>query len=657
MQARNNRLKPQVKVGITTALCLLVIITANVCAYLYTIQLPLGWDDLWRFSSHIEVPWSEVLTGRRPLAFITLKALISISGGVHPPLIHALNLGIHGLNSCLVFAFFMLLKLPHRRWQATAGALLFCLYPLSAEAVAWAPSLNHLLTTALVLGTVILLLLSLTANRGKYWLCTGSILCALLAPFGNESGVIIPLLLFMLLWVKGFSLREKGTWFTLTPYIVCAFLGIIGYRLMVPNDIRLTNWQFTLTEPEKYTGLLQGLAYPLAPIAARIYRLGIQVSPSLYCVIICLLALGSVLWYLKRRDLIKYALLAFGWFIFASAPAVVMMPTIYVLRGPRLFYLASIGAALLWSLPLSAFPNQTRKTIASGAIPALAICLSIPYLHMAHSLHWQVKQTVDTLLHFFAAKRAPALVVNLPGYFQYHQSVHLLDEYEGRMLYRFRPDHPLDLNELFRLNGLTETQVQSVLVPGAVNQQHSMYELGYMSPVMSLKAIATELRSGTQIYSVRIKQQVSLVEPGFLEEQHAQKSDTFLARYEDIIALLDMQVEQMPDEWRLDLRWQCWRTPEKDMMVLLHIYDSSDNMVSLQDAYPLMGLSRPMDWQPGDIWHDIRYVTIPDNLPSGTYTVTTGLYYLGENARPAGFAQDGSRLHWDEVTVGTFTVP
>lgn len=92
-------------------------------------------------------------------------------------------------------------------------------------------------------------------------------------------------------------------------------------------------------------------------------------------------------------------------------------------------------------------------------------------------------------------------------------------------------------------------------------------------------------------------------------------------------------------------------------MVLVHIYDSADRLISIQDAYPLLGMSRTDTWQAGDIWRDVHYLRIPPELAPGEYTITIGLYYPADLSRPQAFDQGGQRLVWDEVIVGELTLP
>jgi len=105
------------------------------------------------------------------------------------------------------------------------------------------------------------------------------------------------------------------------------------------------------------------------------------------------------------------------------------------------------------------------------------------------------------------------------------------------------------------------------------------------------------------------------------------------------------------------LRWQSLQPLAEDTTVFLHLLAPSGQLVGQRDGYPLMGLSRPMAWRPGDIWRDVRLLRLPESLPAGEYTLNVGLYPVSGGPRLEATDPTGQRSPDDAVPITTVTVP
>lgn len=636
-----------------TLACLAAVVVAGLVTYGYTLHLPLFWDDLWMFK-HVLQDWHSVLTGWRPLTYGTYKLLANLQGQVNPFGQHTLALALHLSNGCLWFGIISLLKLPHRRLAALACALLFVLYPFCSEAVTWVAALTHPLMTTFVLGAVLFYQFSRVVRHGGLWLRLGSITCAMLAPLANEAGVVVFALLALLLWAEG---GRGRAWLGLLPYLLCAAVGYIAQRLVLPSDGRISPfaWQdWALKVPY----LLQVLSYPFAPFVTWLHRRGISLNPFLFSALIYAVLLLVYLWLIQRLHLLRYALLSCGWFAIACAPAAATMNPGYLLYGPRLLYLAGGGAALLWALPLAATrPAGWRGITGFGLAAALALGAALsglPFLAATRAMSVEIGASVAQLKISLTGKKGHILSLDYPYAFGLKRSVYLLGGYSPALT---GSKSPTDLSDLLFWNGAPGYQLTNYTLKELAQPSGWKFEALQSYFEITPTELQPLLRQQRYIYTVRLNDTISLLEAGNLEASATQSSSTYTARFGELIALLDFEIVPEESEWQITLRWQCWQPPDWDTMVLMHIYDSAGKLVSVQDAYPLLGMSWPQAWQAGDIWRDVRYLRIPPELAPGEYTVTIGLYYPGTNTRSQAYDQVGQRYKSDEVVLGMVTVP
>lgn len=145
--------------------------------------------------------------------------------------------GLHALNGTLLFLLAMRLQAPSV--LALAGALLFTLHPYQVEVLTWKVCLHYLISTASLLGMLLLLLRPGHWGGGHWTLLQGLFLVAL---FSLELALIYPVILGGTLWWRW---REESwpreRWIRraltlLAPQMV--FLGL--YFLW--NRLRLGHW-------------------------------------------------------------------------------------------------------------------------------------------------------------------------------------------------------------------------------------------------------------------------------------------------------------------------------------------------------------------------------------------------------------------------------
>ena len=143
----------------------------------------------------------------RPLTILSYAVDWTVSGG-RPGWLHVMNALWHGLAT-------VLLVLLLARWLAPLGAsvagLVFAWHPVHVEAVASLVGRAELLVAVGILGAV------LAARRGQWAV---AVLCAALAMFSKEHGVIVGVVILLDRWLQGSEERPYPVGFGIALAVV-----------------------------------------------------------------------------------------------------------------------------------------------------------------------------------------------------------------------------------------------------------------------------------------------------------------------------------------------------------------------------------------------------------------------------------------------------
>jgi len=183
----------------------------------------------WAFVTDSAANW-------HPLTWLSVMLDIDLFG-LHPAGHHAMSLGLHGLNTVLVFVFMR--RLGVRRGASAFAAGFFGLHPLHVESVAWAAERKDVLSMAFGLLTLLAYLrYAESPSRGRMAWVTGLFVLGLMA---KPILVTLPFVLLLLDW---WPLRRVGSpaWIASpevgpdetvgVPWIVTSEgVGTTGFRL------------------------------------------------------------------------------------------------------------------------------------------------------------------------------------------------------------------------------------------------------------------------------------------------------------------------------------------------------------------------------------------------------------------------------------------
>ena len=115
------------------------------------------------------------------------------------------------------------------------------------------------------------------------------------------------------------------------------------------------------------------------------------------------------------------------------------------------------------------------------------------------------------------------------------------------------------------------------------------------------------------------------------------------------INLNQTALSQSKDNLTITFAWQVEGPSQRPYTVFNHLIDSQGNLVAQADSWPVDGLWPPTCWQAGELVIDQHQIILPDSLPSGNYTLLTGLYDARDGIRLLTQAGD------DHVVTGQIT--
>ena len=163
-----------------------------------------------------------------PLTMISYQ-IDHLLWGMNPFGFHLTNLVLHTMNALLVTVFIQLLmrRSPYHLLPVLCG-LLFLVHPLHTEAVAWASARKDVLSSFFFLLSVCSYLQwrerEKKEERSGKLLYSFSIFAFALGLLAKVSIIMLPVILLLIEWLQGRSLREKTLWIEKIPYI---FLSVL----------------------------------------------------------------------------------------------------------------------------------------------------------------------------------------------------------------------------------------------------------------------------------------------------------------------------------------------------------------------------------------------------------------------------------------------
>jgi len=336
-------------------------------------------DFSWMSRARYDMTLSNIFTYRvvnffRPLINVTFYAFEHLAPG-NLKLQYTFNLLLHFICSVLVFHLFIYLI---RDWrQAAAGAAMFAVSSIHTGAVFWISARTTLLSTALLLGAILLLISG--EKRKRLTVISSSILFAL-SLLAKETVIAgLPILFFIWFlyrdeWKNAAALKTSAiSWSVISAaYLITRKLVIGGFTQH--------NWGPGLHMLRNTAG---GFLYELRPwpFFSLFYHKGTALQEPAHPFLPELLVIGvlAFIWWIgrvtgKQREFALGSLWALAALVPASAFRYRFFSTVSITQN-RYYYLSSVGTVMLFVLVLALLWNSRKKVL--RIVCAAVMCIFI----------------------------------------------------------------------------------------------------------------------------------------------------------------------------------------------------------------------------------------------------------------------------------------
>jgi hypothetical protein len=460
---------------------------ALLAAILYwpTLRLPLIYDDLL----HIRIVggldfltvWlpTEAFGFYRPLTFLPLLIIENIFGHYPSWLLHGLNVFQHALN------VFLLGALSWRLWSrihwAVASGLLLAVFPFSYQAISVYGHNVHPTTAGILLLALHTYLSAIRATRRRWawWGLTAGLF--VLGLMSHESAILFGFFAALVQWNDKGQLptirnRDFKEWLKRMigqPWFIFLFAGFVyfvGYQFLPLS--RAPQAAFADSSLWfKFLYLIQAAAFPLSWFASLL-----PPSAGISNVVVLLafsLAIGLTIWSNRNLENRLPLLMGWSWWLLASIVVAVPLSASYLLHGPRLMYLGSVGLALLWPVllePIFQLPKAGRL-LWVGAILAIVL-INWTFVRDRLDSYARLTDPVAVVENVITDQDSDQgiLFVNLPNWLAPERNTYPI----GVELVAMMGDY-LFIEELINENLLTERPAQAIRFPDLLANQAYTY--------------------------------------------------------------------------------------------------------------------------------------------------------------------------------------
>ncbi len=129
------------------------------------------------------------------------------------------------------------------------------------------------------------------------------------------------------------------------------------------------------------------------------------------------------------------------------------------------------------------------------------------------------------------------------------------------------------------------------------------------------------------------------------------------AQFGEAITLLGYDLQPSADTLDLTLFWEAAAAPSSDLTIFMHLLDGVGNLIVQRDSQPESGRYPTYLWSAAERITDPQPITLPADLPPGTYTLVLGAYTLATGEREPLTLADGSTPAERMMTLTTITIP
>ncbi len=564
----------------------------------------------------------------------------------HAPTWHSIVLWTHLLNVALVGALARHLRL--RGWATLAAMGIMAAFPFSVQAVAWVLSWGHVLSTTMILACVLCALkatsspsLFLTARsdarrlhiekgakppslygEGMRVRLLFAVVFGCLAPFTHENGILVaPVLVLFLLWKAQDTRTWRSTLRTSIPLVLPIILVSVGYWLYRASLVRsqLIFDGDLLERIVRYLAYFaQGISFPIQ-VAMNALE-GDSVARIWLGTGIMLLLASVLLLRARQRRYWLLALLVLAWWLGASMPTVLALPSSYnLLYDERVLYVSSPAVALFFGLIVATLWGQLRVITSLALVGSMAVVASL-YIGLFsfmggawNSVFAQVRQLPSD---------TNGLILNFPRFM----------EYSNTLLPQMRPNAMMMQIEFTMRDVLwTNTRAEfpnwrGVAYVEALQHDRFPFALDVWNHYIGYGDFVDNTTLGDAI-----RERDAVIELSVDGQYHAQlrgvrtpASDNPTTTFGDVVALHAVTLENN----QVSLTWEKVAPIDQPLIAFVHRLCEGDIAAQsdLPPLHPAYSLER---WQVGEAWREVREL----NAPNTCTTLRVGIYWAS-NGQP-----------------------
>ena len=305
----------------------------------------------------------------------------------------------------------------------------------------------------------------------------------------------------------------------------------------------------------------------------------------------------------------------------------------YLINSPRLMYLGSVGAALMWASVVEAvWGHHSFRPLRRVAAVILAAAILIPaFVFVRQRMDFYTLTTTPFQSIIGVVDRARTtdrlLFVNLPAWAGPARNWYPIGHEGVLLLYR-----DISMDDFLQAN------TGHTLPAGAVQfdnvSEPQAYYYGIYGPSLNWDALGAEIRQADRVYLTRYApDHIELVEAGSVASA-GQSGQAHVAAFGDAAVLEEAAWAICQDQLNVRLNWSA--APGGDWHVFAHVLNPDGTLAAQHDSPPLLGLYPFWQWSKGDRVEDVHPIDVSQLPRDRQYTVTVGLYdpATGERLTP-----------------------
>lgn len=613
--------KIRVPLGIAVA------VLFSIWLYWPTLSLPLIYDSLLHIRIANSLTWADVWLPNsafgffRPMTFVPLLMVNQLFGQYPAMLLHASNVLQHALN-VLLLIWLGKRVLGQWRYGFVAG-LLFATFPFSYQAVAvYGHNVHPTIANFILLG-LHSYLSGLREKRPLFPLITA--LCFGFALLTHESAVLFGPLAALVQWTQP-AHKPRLSWQTIDPrrapwvyYLLAGILYLIVYQFLPISRAPQAEAVTAVSYQFRALYLLQAAVYPLAWVGQKM-----GLTAVFIILLSILIYLGWVVWHGWQSKRPFPLLLGVGWWGLCYVLIGLPLSTDYLLRGPRLLYLGSLGVCLVWSaLLIGVTPQKRWQWAGRGVIITAVLLINTQFIRQKEATYHQLTAPVDLMLETInPATDGGVIFINLPQWIntqnpQYPIGVELVSMMGGYLF----------VEELVTFNMETAVSAQATFVAEQFNEAPYTVGLHDQTPITELDWSAEGVQHLFLTTYPDEAPQTTYV--GHLDDLPAGEPIATFGPY----VLTAAQATLCQNDLEIELQWQHEPSQVTPTVTMFVQALGADGQLVKQADGPPFGLRADL-LQTKRPYTDIRTLNIEQTASAiliGVYDFTTGERLLAED--------------------------